>query len=53
LPSKMNTSNGQFNIYTDTSVDGKNTKKQMENGNELARKMLAAKFQEINNDGFE
>jgi replicative DNA helicase len=53
LPSKMNTSNGQFNIYTDTSVDGKDTKKQMENGNELARKMLAAKFQEINNDGFE
>jgi len=53
LPSKMNTSNGQFNIYTDTSVDGKDTKKQMENGNELARKMLAAKFAEINNDGFE
>lgn len=53
LPSKMNTSNGQFNIYADTSVDGKDTKKQMENGNELARKMLAAKFQEINNNGFE
>lgn len=53
LPSKMNTSNGQFNIYTDTSVDGKDTRKQMENGNELARKMLAAKFAEINNNDFE
>jgi len=53
LPSKMNTSNGQFNIYADTSIDGKDTKKQMDNGNELARKMLAAKFNEIKNDGFE
>jgi replicative DNA helicase len=53
LPSKMNTSNGQFNIYADTSVDGKNTKKQMQTGDELARKMLAAKFNEIKNDGFE
>jgi len=53
LPSKMNTSNGQFNIYADTSVDGKDAKKQMDNGNELARQMLAQKFQEINNDGFE
>jgi hypothetical protein len=49
----MNTSNGQFNIYADTSVDGKNTKKQMQTGDELARKMLAAKFNEIKNDGFE
>jgi replicative DNA helicase len=53
LPSKMNTSNGQFNIYADTSIDGKDAKKQMDNGNELARKMLAAKFNEIKNDGFE
>ena len=53
LPSKMNTSNGQFNIYTDTSVDGKDAKQQMQNGNELARQMLAQKFQEINNEGFE
>ena len=53
LPSKMNTSNGQFNIYADTSVDGKDAKQQMQNGNELARQMLAQKFQEINNEGFE
>ena len=52
LPSKMNTSNGQFNIYTDTSIQGKDAKKQMENGNELARKMLKQKFNEIKGDDF-
>ena len=53
LPSKMNTSNGQFNIYTDTSIQGQNTQKQMDNGNEMARQMLARKYQETQNEGFE
>jgi|TARA_R110002049_G_scaffold114369_1_gene265501 replicative DNA helicase len=53
LPSKMNTSNGQFNIYTDTSIGGKDTQKQMDNGNEMARQMLARKYQETQNEGFE
>jgi hypothetical protein len=53
LPSKMNTSNGQFDIYTDTSLQGKDTQKQMDNGNELARQMLARKYQETQNSGFE
>jgi replicative DNA helicase len=53
LPSKMNTSNGQINIYADTSVQGKDAQKQMDNGNELARKMLSRKFQEIQNNDFE
>jgi len=53
LPSKMNTSTGQINIYADTSVQGKDAKKQMENGNELARKMLSQKFKEINGSDFE
>tara|TARA_B100001094_G_scaffold297144_1_gene319917 strand:- start:123 stop:1478 length:1356 start_codon:yes stop_codon:yes gene_type:complete len=53
LPSKMNTSNGQFHIYADTSVGGKETQKQMDNGNDLARQMLARKYQETQNDGFE
>jgi len=56
LPSKMNTSNGQFNIYTDTSIGGKDTQKQMDNGDNLARKMLARKYQETQSDsmvGFE
>jgi hypothetical protein len=53
LPSKMNTSNGQINIYADTSIQGKDAKKQMENGNELARRMLSQKYSEINTSGFE
>jgi hypothetical protein len=52
LPSKMNMSNGQINIYAETSVQGKDTKKQMENGNELARKMIAQKYKEIQTDDF-
>jgi len=53
LPSKMNTSNGQFHIYAETSVGGKETQKQMDGGNELTRKLLARKYQEISNEGFE
>ena len=53
LPSKMNTSNGQFHIYAETSVGGKDTQKQMDGGNELTRKLLARKFKEISNEGFE
>ena len=53
LPSNMNTSTGQINIYTDTSIQGKDAKKQMENGNELARRMLTQKYKEINNNDFE
>lgn len=52
LPSKMNTSNGQIHIYADTSVQGKETQKQMDKGEEFTRKMLARKFQEINNNDF-
>mgnify|MGYP003134857414 CR=1 FL=1 len=53
LPSKMNTSNGQFHLYAETSVGGKETQKQMDGGNELTRKLLARKFKEISNEGFE
>ena len=56
LPSKMNTSNGQFNIYTDTSIGGRETQKQMDGGDDLARKMLSRKYQETQGDsmvGFE
>ena len=52
LPSKMNTSNGQIHIYTDTSIQGKETQKQMDKGEEFTRKMLSRKFQEINNNDF-
>ena len=53
LPSKMNTSNGQIHIYADTSVQGKDTQKQMDKGSEYTRQMLARKFKEITNDEFE
>ena len=53
LPSKMNTSNGQFNIYTDTSLQGQNTQKQMDNGDNLAKQLLARKYKETQNTGFE
>jgi len=53
LPSTMNTSNGQFHIYAETSIGGKDTQKQMDGGNELTRKLLARKFKEISNEGFE
>jgi len=53
LPSKMNTSNGQIHIYADTSVQGQQTQKEMDKGEEYARQMLARKFKEINNNDFE
>lgn len=53
LPSKMNTSNGQFNIFADTSVDGKSAQKQMDNGSEYTRQLLSRKYQETSNEGFE
>jgi hypothetical protein len=49
----MNTSNGQIHIYADTSVQGKDTQKQMDKGSEYTRQMLARKFKEISNDEFE
>lgn len=47
LPSKMNMSNGQIHIYEETSVQGKETKKTMETGEELLRKNLSQKYKEI------
>ena len=49
----MNTSNGQFNIYTDTSIQGQNTQKQMDKGDELTKQLLARKYKETQNTGFE
>ena len=50
LPSNMNTSNGQFHIYAQTSIGGIDTQKKMDGGNEMTRKLLARKYQEINHD---
>jgi hypothetical protein len=51
LPSKMNTSNGQFDIYTDTSIDGKATNKDMEGGNEMVRQLLSNSYKDLMNTG--
>jgi len=50
LPSKMNMSNGQIHIYEETSVQGKDTKRDMENGESLLRKSLSQKYKEIAGD---
>jgi len=52
LPSKMNMSNGQIHIYEETSVQGKDTNKQMQTGEELLRKSLLNKYKEIQGDSF-
>jgi len=50
LPSKMNMSNGQIHIYEETSVQGKDTKKDMENGESLLRKSLLQKYKEVSGE---
>jgi hypothetical protein len=46
----MNMSNGQIHIYEETSAQGKDTKKDMENGESLLRKSLSQKYKEISGD---
>lgn len=48
LPSRLNMSNGRIDIYEESSVQGKETKKTMDNGEEILRKSLSQKFKEIN-----
>jgi hypothetical protein len=50
LPSKANMSNGRIQIYTDDSINGKNTKKDMDNGDTLVRKNLLQKYNELRGD---
>ena len=50
LPSKMNMSNGQIHIYEETSVQGKETKNDMKNGESLLRKSLLQKYKEVSGD---
>ena len=47
FPSKMNMSNGQIQIYEETSVNGKQAQKQMDGGSEALRKRLAKKYTEV------
>jgi replicative DNA helicase len=50
LPSKLNMSNGQIHIYEETSVQGKDTNKTMQSGEELLRKSLLQKYKEVAGD---
>lgn len=50
LPSKANMSNGRINIYSDDSIDGKNTQKDMKGGESLVRKNLLQKYNEMKGD---
>lgn len=47
LPSRINMSNGRMEIFEETSVQGKATKKEMESGDSLLKKSLLQKYQEI------
>ena len=49
FPSKMNMSNGQINIYEETSVQGKVAQGEMNKGSEAMRKRLATKYREVQN----
>ena len=51
-PSKLNMSNGQMNIYEESSPQGQTTKKDMQNGTELLRARLAQKYKEISPNDF-
>ena len=48
LPSKINMSCGRMEIFEASSVQGVDTKKIMDSGQEVLRKTLATKFKEIN-----
>ena len=47
FPSKMNTSNGQIDIYEEGSVQGRSAQGEMNQGSEALRKRLANKFSEL------
>ena len=49
FPSKMNMSNGQIDIYEETSVQGKVAQGEMNKGAEAMRKRLATKYKEVQN----
>jgi len=48
LPSKMNASNGQIDIYDGATVQGQSAQEDINNNSEYLRKMLGNKFKELN-----
>lgn len=47
LPSKMNASNGQIDIYDGQTVQGQQAQQEINNNSEYLRKMLGQKFKEL------
>lgn len=50
LPSRINMANGVMQIFEDTSIQGQDVKKTMQNESEVIRKTLSQKFKEINSN---
>tara|TARA_R110000803_G_scaffold41254_1_gene88784 strand:- start:3766 stop:5124 length:1359 start_codon:yes stop_codon:yes gene_type:complete len=50
FPSKANMSNGRMDIYSDDSIDGQKTQKDMKSGESLVRKNLLQKYNELKGD---
>lgn len=50
FPSKINFTNGSIEMFEKVSVEGQETQKKMDNGNEYARKLLANKFKTMNDN---
>ncbi len=48
LPSKMNASNGQIDIYDGATIQGQAAQEDINNNSEYLRKMLGNKFKELN-----
>jgi replicative DNA helicase len=48
LPSKINASNGKMEIFEQSTVQGQETQQQINGSSEFMRKMLAQKFNELN-----
>jgi hypothetical protein len=47
FPSKANFSTGQIHIYNEDSINGRQTQKDMKDGESLVRKELAQKYKEM------
>jgi replicative DNA helicase len=52
FPSKMNASNGRIQLFEETSPEGKKTKKSMESGENLQKKQLSEKINELTGGKF-
>ena len=50
FPAKVNTNNGAVEIYESASIGGKETQKKIDNRDNLMKKMLASKYDDMMND---